>query len=161
MDYSRTWMLAFSGYLNAGDGKNVQYGPYSTLLASQVSGSALSYYDGGNYYGFSYMTAYQATSNSPRNFYSGWLRPGTSTQYVGYFLRLSAGGFALVPGAYGLTSLAPPIQGGDQSAKFSPGSANVQQELINRLVAPSSGNVAFLYDASIGSYGQVTWLSQF
>lgn len=88
--------------------------------------------------------------------FSGWLRPGTSNQLVGF----ASGGYLVVTG-YGTTSLAPSASITGQGSYLLT-SSNVQSEIISRMPAGTSGGAAmgFVYDASVGSYGKVTWISQ-
>lgn len=95
-------------------------------------------------------------TNGPVDVYSGWIKPGTSTQVAGF----SSGGRIFVTG-YGFTSVAPvaTIAG---SSTYLLTSGNVQSEILSRMPSGTSvsAGMGFIYDASIGDYGRVTWISQ-
>jgi len=92
------------------------------------------------------------------NTYSGFLVPGSSSQCVGMWTQqsyLNDGG-AIVCSAYGLTSICngDASVGGNKTALVpSPGGV----EGIAK-VCPAH-TIAFIYDASVGNWGQVTWIA--
>lgn len=79
-------------------------------------------------------------------------KQGTETQLVGYLTRTGY----LMFSPYGVTNSSPDfIIGG--SISYVIGSSNILGEIISRL--PQMGRVPFVYDASHGSYGKITWKS--
>ena len=86
--------------------------------------------------------------------FSGWIRPGKPTQIVGW---LSGKFFFTSP--WGWTSIAPSasIQG---VSDFLVQSSDVRDNILSRMPNSTGVHIGFVYDASIGSYGKVTWISQ-
>lgn len=99
-------------------------------------------------------SSYQLTPNPAGTIYSGWIRPGTSSQVVGWF----SGNYICFT-SYGNTSAAPTASIVGQGS-YLVTSSNVQAEILSRLPSTNTLSMGFVYDASIGSYGKVTWISQ-
>lgn len=99
-------------------------------------------------------SSYQLTPNPAGTIYSGWIRPGTSSQVVGWF----SGNYICFT-SYGNTSAAPTASIVGQGS-YLVTSSNVQAEILSRLPSSNTLSMGFVYDASIGSYGKVTWISQ-
>lgn len=99
-------------------------------------------------------SSYRITPNPAGTIYSGWIRPGTSSQVVGWF----SGNYICFT-SYGNTSAAPTASIVGQGS-YLVTSSNVQAEILSRLPSSNTLSMGFVYDASIGSYGKVTWISQ-
>lgn len=160
MDYSRTWLKAFVGYAAAASSgqqpnqpsqEGSRVSPASLILADLSRPSYIGYGDVSRFTG----NATWAT------WFSGWLRTGTPTQMVGWLLNTgvpSAAGFVVTP--YGFTSLSPTANRVGFGEKYMLTSTDTQAEILSMLyVGGSVGAMGFAYDASIGEYGEVTWLS--
>ena len=91
----------------------------------------------------------------PVDVYGGWLKTGTNFQVVGW---LGAGSYLGVS-PWGITSSAPAASV-NTSPGFNLNTANVQSDILSRMPSGSGANLGFIYDASIGDYGRVTWISQ-
>jgi len=155
-DRSRQWLKALSGVWCKGTATS-----YSTVaLATAASGSVLAGSFGNplNCYGFASGALYPHTDPATA-IYSGWLRTGTANQLVGFVSEAKY----VVCTSYGFTSVAPTAKVNNNATFFLPTSPDIIKEICGRWTTnPSiSFNVGFLYDASIGDYGKVTWLSQF
>lgn len=94
------------------------------------------------------------TSSSGAKIYSGLIRNGKPTQMVCYAHRRLF--FSL---GYGTTSVAP---GAAVAGKYTYllTTDNVQQEILSKMPAIANISIGFIYDASVGDFGEVTWLSQ-
>lgn len=164
MDYSRAWLQAFTGYT----GGSLTTGTTGTSLAAAQSYAA-------TYFiiqtaATSYVpikTMANMTAVSGNTIYSGWLRPGTSTQMVGWFIQTNVGNnqVQLLTTAYGFNSLSPfamsNVTGSASNSVYNLTSSNTQAEICANAFLPSTqGALGFMFDASVGSYGQVRWLSQ-
>lgn len=79
-------------------------------------------------------------------------KAGSETQLVGYLTRTGY----LMFSPYGVTNSSPDFTVGG-STSYVIGSSNIYSEIISRL--PQTGRVSFVYDASHGSYGKITWKS--
>lgn len=165
MDYSHVWLKAFTGYDQS---KSTSQGSTnSTLAPCQVSGigQIVSNPSTPVYVGFGSVQQYVASSAIC--WYSGWLRAGTSTQMCGWFLQTSTGNnqVQLVTTAYGFTSLSPTamsnVTGYASNSVYNLTTSNTQSEICANAFLPSTqGALGFMYDASVGTFGQVIWLSQ-
>lgn len=149
-DRTRTW-LQFSTTQMDWTGSNQNSSTDQATARSPSNIFALILYQG-TFYG-KVVSGTLTGSSIASYMYSGWIRAGTSTQCVGWV----GGGTYLGMTAYGMTSVAPSasITG---SAGFNLTSANVQSEIVSRM--PANSSFGFNYDASIGDYGRVTWISQ-
>jgi hypothetical protein len=162
MDYSHVWVKAFSGFdqsMSSGQTDN------TTLAANQVSPVTTIVYGGDSkYHGFSIVNAFAVGSDSLA-WYSGWLRQGTATQMCGWILY-TTGGVYLVCTAYGYTSQSPRASVQPQGAMYTLTTPNIQGEILTKMSSKNMGTVnysgasGFIYDAAVGDYGQVTWISQ-
>lgn len=139
-------------------------GTYSTQLVSQQkAGSSLSIMKKGEtnspWFSLSYVGAGEDTWYPDPNFvtYSGMLAVGLSTQLVGYIGPHSydGNGAFIITSPYGVTSIAPYAQVDGQDSVLVPAPGGI--EGIAK-VCPNS-QMAFVFDSSIGDYGQVTWAS--
>lgn len=139
-------------------------GTYSTQLASQQkAGSSLSIMKKGETNNAWFSLSYVGASDDPwypdPNFvtYSGMLAVGLSTQLVGYIGPRSydGNGAFIITSPYGVTSIAPYAQVDGKDSVLVPAPGGI--EGIAK-VCPNS-QMAFVYDSSIGDYGQVTWAS--
>lgn len=160
LDYAHVWLQAFSGfdvnaYSQIGSGQN-------TLAAAQVSPGAVILYNTSSYCNMNYITTYVVHSGS--SIYSGWLRAGSSTQMCGWIVYSTTGVY-LVCTSYGFTSQSP--RGGPNSSpSYTLTTSNTQSEILSLMSSKNMGTTnypgarGFIYDASVGNYGQVTWLSQ-
>ena len=164
MDYSRAWLMALPGVLPYPTPSSTSYANVSAAQA--VSGTAVVSLWSPSYY--SYTTAPSSyTIASGHGLYSGWMRNSKQTSLVGFVFALgnSSGyaGSAFATLGYGYTSLSPTAtsapSNGTASTTYLLKTSNVQAEIMNNCVA-NSGAVGFVYDATVGSYGQVTWISQ-
>lgn len=135
------------------------YGTYSSLAAAQSGTNVrmVLLWTDGVYYGYSPDMNIKSTTTTPTNLYSPWIKTGSSYQLVGF---TGGGNFLYVTG-YGFTSASPTatITG---STTYNLTSTTVQTEILSRMPSGSTAASAmgFIYDASVGSYGQVTWISQ-
>lgn len=163
MDYSHAWLPVLNGFANNASASKTN-GGFTSLAAAQVSGAYLAYNDTSSYYSFSDMASFYA--NAGRQFYSGWLRSGTSTQLVGWVINTATAfqgalAITLVTSGYGFTSVAPTARSGmTNSSTYNLTTANAQSEILANLTMNGINMVGFIYDASVGTYGQVTWISQ-
>lgn len=160
IDRAHTWIQFDTGY-DLGNG--TVSAQYSTQADAQADTSAVL---------VSYNTAngkYNAISSIqdtlPRTSVTMWspyLAQGTSAQLVGYILpTYGASTFTLRCTSYGWRSVAPRATAGSANAStYMLTSASAQAEIISCFPATVGWQGGFVYDASIGSYGQVTWLSQ-
>lgn len=155
-DPTRQWMKALTGcWCN---GTFTQYS--SVALATAASGSKLAGSFGTspvNVYGFGFGALFPH-SDPTTAIYSGWARPGTPNQMVGFISEARY----VVCTPYGVTSVAPLCKVGGETS-FLAASSDVMKEICGRWTtnASTSFQAGFIYDASIGNYGKVTWLSQF
>lgn len=160
MEVSTPWLSAFTGYNQAA----IQ-GSYSeefTLLDAQSIYPHLVMRDGVNYYGFPRVTRWQFGNTC--EVYSAYLRQGSPTQLCGWLIRwYQSDQPLLVVTGYGYKSVAPVALSGMAGNKstYDLATQNVQEEIRSVMKLPAtSDNLGFMYDASVGQYGQVTWLSQ-
>jgi hypothetical protein len=157
MDRSRTWIQFATGGNGVGfDGGGGSDTTNTTLLAAQQNSNTYFAIQG-----TSNSTVYGKSAGSTVNIgdgtlFSGWLRTGTSKQCVG-FVIVGGNNGTLHVSPYGISSVAPVAQIASMST-YALKSANVQSEILSQM--PTTSNLGFMYDASIGTYGQVTWLSQ-
>jgi hypothetical protein len=164
MDYSHVWLPAYSGYGASGSNNSANT---STLAAAQATGSTVLSILSLNGTFYTYTNYSTWVSNSAVTTYSGWLRSGTQTQMCGWFLQTSTGNqqVQLATTGYGFTSLAPNamsnVTGSASNSVYNLTSSNTQAEICANAFLPSTqGCLGFMYDASVGTYGQVRWLSQ-
>lgn len=160
MDYSRPWLKAFVGYAAAAS--SGQQPNQASQAGSRVSPASLILADLSTPSYIGYGNVSQFTGNATwATWFSGWLRTGTPTQMVGWLLNTgapSAAGFVATP--YGFTSLSPTANRVGFGEKYLLTSTNIQAEILSMLyVGGSVGAMGFIYDASVGAYGEVTWLS--
>ena len=94
------------------------------------------------------------TSSSGAKIYSGLIRNGNPTQMVCYAHRRLF--FSL---GYGTTSVAPTAAVAGKYTYLLT-TDNVQQEILSKMPAIANISIGFIYDASVGDFGEVTWLSQ-
>jgi len=134
--------------------QNVTSSTDQSAVRTNTSVAMMTFYQG-TYYGKS-AAGPLLTDNLVSYVFSGWIRTGTPYQLVGWL----GGGSYLGVTTYGFTSLAPSasITG---SSGFNLATANTQAEILNRMPTGSGANIGFIYDASVGTYGRVTWISQF
>ena len=160
MDYSTPWLKSFTGFQ---DGTSSGFASASSLAAAQVSPQAIVLSDGGSsFYSFASITVWgKATTKQA---YSGWLRAGSATQCVGWVLQVNgvaAGRAIMMCTPYGFTSVSPVAVRTGAGSTYLLTTSNVQTEIASFLyVGGSVGGMGFVYDASVGPYGQVTWISQ-
>lgn len=88
----------------------------------------------------------------PVDVYGSWLAVGASTQCVGWIGNGSYIGIS----NWGLTSLSPAASV-NGSASFDPITSDVQNEILDNI--PGSAEIGFIYDATIGDFGRVFWIS--
>lgn len=169
MDYSHVWLPAVNNYAV---GTCVQNSGSSTTLSSaQTNGGAVYsvLQSGSTYYSYASITTW--VSNAGILGYSGWLRSGTVYQQVGWVINTGTASSpvrTLVTTGYGYTSLAPTVNNGgtpSSSTTYTLTTANTQSEILGQMnVSTSSASapavIGFIYDGSVGTYGQVTWISQ-
>lgn len=104
----------------------------------------------GNYQTYKFMSY----TERPVTLYSGWTRPGSNTQMVGF----TAGQYLVATG-YGVTSIAPgaSING---SSSYRLRTSSVQSELLSVMPTGPSNFFGFIYDYSVGEFGEAKWISQ-
>lgn len=165
LDRTHTWLPSFSGY----DAASIE-GPgqlVPTLAECQHAtgvdvGQLLGY--SGGFISFAALYAYQVQGQFIQ-WYSGWLATASTYEMCGWLIRQSDGKAGFVFTEYGYTSTAPRASRSGQTT-YTLTSANVQTELISQMMIPGQSAVGrpsclgFAYDARVGDYGQVTWLSQ-
>jgi len=88
----------------------------------------------------------------PVDVYGSWLKAGNANQLVGWI----GDGSYLGVSQWGMTSSAraASVNG---SNTFDPVSSSVQNEILDNV--PGSCNIGFIYDATVGSFGRVFWIS--
>jgi len=151
---SSTWLVAVDNHWTATDSGGVFH---NSFLDAQSNNTAwLVRYDKGSsgYKWSSVDSSYNLVSNPAGTLYSGWVRSGTAYQIVGWF----SGNYICFTG-YGVTSASPPASVAGQGSYLLT-SSNVQSEIVSRLPTSSTVSMGFIYDASVGLYGSVTWISQ-
>lgn len=163
MEYSHVWMLALQG-LDVTTYTAVSGASGSTLASGQVSPTRMVLYNTSSYNGMSEIQAFLPRTGA--QIYSGWLRPGTATQRVGWIVNVgssSAPSWSLYVTPYGFTSASPLARYPSTGAQtYTLTSSDAQAEVVGKM-AVSANTVyylGFIFDASVGSYGQVTWISQ-
>jgi hypothetical protein len=163
MDYSHTWLLAFGGWLPNPTPSSTSYN--ALLTAQAVGGASLVALWNPAYYPYTTPPA-MWSQNSAGGAYSGWLRPGTATQRCGWVINTgtsSAPSWSLVVTPYGFTSASPTARYPSTLAQtYTLTTSDAQAEVVGKM-AVSTNTVwclGFIYDASVGDYGQVTWISQ-
>lgn len=165
-DKSKVWRSILTGHWTeeglGGVMNGTQYGTYTSLAAAQAVTNPVSGVVGQS--GTTFFTGAAPFrvipyTSGPVSIYSGWAGTGTPYQVVGWISRVSGGTPYLVSTAYGITSTAPSasVQG---ASSFMPASADVQAEILGKCPDTSKFSLGFVYDASVGAYGQVTWISQ-
>jgi hypothetical protein len=128
--------------------------PATAVVTGDTSATNSGNWPGGTYYGLPYVTAW--APGSTNTIYSGWLSTGsaTATQMVGY---VSNGYIFCTP--YGYKS-ASPTATNSSGTQYNLTTVNTQAEILSCMPNTVGFQAGFTYDASVGSYGQVTWLSQ-
>ena len=167
LDYSHPWLRAFSGM---DQNSNVAQGTLvSTLQSAQnQSGLRVTHLLGfsGGFLPFTEVMTWK-DEGVPIDWYSGWLRTGSPTQMVGWFVNTKQLSFSsagpscrMFTSSYGYTSLAPvAIIDGKTTYDFQ--SQNIFDELTAVMyLGTNDGAVGFIYDASVGAYGQARFISQ-
>lgn len=152
-DKTIVWSVAVSGVFPTGSA----LAEGRSLAAAQAVNGASGVCLGDPTYYYPYAPPVGLSlSQASFTYYSGWVRAGTFSQIVGY-----ASNGVLAVTSYGVTSLAP-IATINGSSTYLLTSSNVQSEVLSRMPSgsTSSSSMGFIYDASVGSYGQVTWISQ-
>ncbi|RYE24907.1 MAG: hypothetical protein EOP45_05360 [Sphingobacteriaceae bacterium] len=167
VDRVHTW-FQISGF-----DTNNQYGNsafYTTLAAAQASttgfpqpsGALVGYSEADGYYSC-YLQAtsppFYLNTNNLRSVYSGWIVPGGVCQLVGFVTYSTAAPTAnncwFSP--YGYKSQSP-LATVNNATTYILTTSNTKTEILSQ--CPLVGLLAFIYDASLGNFGQVTWLSQ-
>lgn len=137
------------GVVGVGQGNSVLAAQQASNVYGVVSGDPASTSYGCDQY------ANLKNDVSSNKYYSGWVKPGTPTQLVGYV----TGGKHLAVTGYGFTSSAPKA-----TVAGSPGytltSANVVGDILAAMPNDVSCRMGFIYDASVGNFGYATWISQ-
>ena len=153
-DKSRVWMKTFD---SCWTGNADAQGGFSTQGPAQNASSAGPVLVNGTptWLAFPVGTPLRDDPGASTACYTAWSRPGTSYQMVGWV----SAGTNLVTSAYGVTSVAPSasIQGQGSYLVSAP---NVQADILSKMPSSTGLNMGFMYDASIGDYGKVVWLSQ-
>lgn len=149
---SAPWYSWVTGYADK-NATGVSINP-SADLGTQTANSAtmMVKFNGTNYYGLASMPAIQVASGS--TLYSGYIISGSATQCVGSII---SGLLFVTP--YGYKSFAPAAQSGG-SFSYTLTTTNTQAEIIANVQLPSGFVGGFTYDASVGAYGTVSWVSQ-
>ena len=163
LDYNKVWKKAFTNVWTSNFTGNA--GSVSTLAIAQKSStvpSSVALYEGTPspaYYG---LLPIQWEVLSDKIVYSGWLTSGSGTQCVGWVLYNGggSGGGILVTTGYGYTSLSP-LASKAGSSKYQLKSPSTQEEILGQMrFGSGSYCLGFIFDASVGAYGEVTWISQ-
>jgi len=159
VDRNKDWLLFADSCVPGGWGPN-----YSTKQAAeQKSGSALAMFrknqSGNSWDSLAYVGASDDYWYNDTNFvtYSAFLAVGTASQLVGYVgpKCYDGSGAYIIASAYGLTSISPYAQVDGKDSELVPAPGGL--EGIAKL-CPSSP-MAFIFDASVGTYGEITWAS--
>jgi hypothetical protein len=155
MDRSHTWLQFAYGSSGVGfDGGGGSDTTNTNLADAQANTNTyFAIQGGGPVYG---KSSGSTVNTGDGRLYSGWLRTGTATQCVG-FVVVGGNNGTLFVSSYGYTSVAPTAQIASTTT-YALTTNNVQAEILSKM--PINNNMGFTYDASIGTYGQVTWLSQ-
>ena len=166
MDYSHVWLKAFTGFA---DYARTNGQSFTSQSAAQASSGGILLNDTNSstnpWWSYTAITQFGQTGSNI-SIYSGWLRAGTPTQIVGWVVSAVASGSStlqttLITTGYGFTSLSPTARSGmSNSTTYNLTSNNIQAEILANITLNGINYVGFIYDASIGSYGQVTWISQ-
>jgi len=156
-DRTRAWLTLFVGIRDASPYPGRIVNSTDVTVPRNNTGTYAIMVTGDNppmYFGLG--TGWTISREDTFYFMSGWARAGSPYQIVGY---ASAGYLAV--SSYGLTSVSP-VAVVSSVSTYMLTSSNVQAEILSRMPAgtTSSASMGFMYDASVGSYGQVTWLSQ-
>lgn len=165
MDYSHAWLPAFSNI--AGDSSSTGAGSasYASLAAAQAASGVSNVLGFGTTYYAKSNVAVWSTTNTGCIVYSGWLRAGTQTQICGWILNTGTG-VVLATTGYGFTSQSPLGSVQPAGGKYTLTTSSTQSEILSQMSSKNLGStnypgaLGFIYDASVGSYGQVTWISQ-
>lgn len=88
----------------------------------------------------------------PVDVYGSWLAVGANTQRVGW---IGNGSFLGVTD-WGMTSLSPAASV-NGSSTFDPTTSDVQNQILDNI--PGSAEIGFIFDASVGYFGRVFWIS--
>jgi hypothetical protein len=163
MDYNHVWVVALQG-LDVTTYTGVSGASGSTLAAGQVSPTRMVLYNTSSYNGMSEIQAFLPRAGA--QIYSGWLRPGTAAQRVGWVVNVgttSTPSWSLYVTPYGYTSASPTARYPTTLAQtYALTTADAQAEVVGKM-AVSTNTVfylGFIFDASVGNFGQVTWISQ-
>ena len=163
MDYSHAWVVALQG-LDVTTYTAVSGASGSILAAGQLSPTRMVLYNTSSYNGMSEIQAFLPRTGA--QIYSGWLRPGKATQRVGWIVNVgttSTASWSLYVTPYGYTSASPTARYPSTLAQtYTLTTSDAQSEIVGKM-AVSTNTVwylGFIYDASVGDYGQVTWISQ-
>ena len=165
IDYSRVWLGALPGISWGGTIAN-QMSAQATQASVQVNPQVYVLYNASNkgWYSTSGSTYLSADPNC--TYYSPWIRPGTVSQMCGYVVNTGSASsptWTLFTTSYGYTSLSSIAVSGTSGAPstYNLTTSNAQVEIIaNMTMVNQSYGFGFIFDASVGSYGQVTWISQ-
>lgn len=158
MDYSLVNMDRAHKWVSLGINVDAPstYAYTTTDLAAAQANTSVGFAVGGGGYGKAPVTAKGVFTLPPSgaSYVSGWARTGSSSQCIGL---VEPGNLFIAVTPYGFTSVAPICQrqGSPVSVLTT---ANTRQELLS--LCPTTVPIAFIYDASVGAYGQVTWISQ-
>ena len=160
IDYTTKWLKCFSSPVAAafvGQAATVktqalaQVSPVSIILADLVDS---------NYIGYQDVTQFTmgATWSS---WFSPWLRVGNAMQLTGWVLNTGGvNGGQLFTTGYGFTSVSPTASKSG-ATKYVLKSSSTQEEILAQMrLAVGQGSIGFVYDASVGTYGEVSWISQ-
>jgi hypothetical protein len=162
MDYSRAWQLAVPG-LSWSDTSGA-IGGKGSLAEVQIQPQQFALRNTAYAQWYSCVVCRRYARDPQVWYYSGWTRQGTSTQICGYITNMGTQGqVQFWTTGYGVTSVSPGARSGMNGAyTYMLTSSDVQAEIIANMSLNQSvqGQMGFVYDASVGYYGQVTWLSQ-
>lgn len=161
VDRSTPWLLFADGVVPGGWSATYS----SQSAAQQATGKTLAVLkpsdtSGKQWWSTSYVGSADYWYNDPAfKTYSAFLRVGTPTQLVGYFAKTngSGRGAAVVASPYGLTSTSPSATFNSQTSALVPSPGGLAGVLA---ILPYNECIAFIYDASVGNYGEVQWISQ-
>jgi hypothetical protein len=161
IDRNFTWFSPIRGYdqasyETAGTG-------FTTLAAAQKDAprNCVLFNQAGNggagtYYSFGNLLTFNASSTC--KIHSPWMRVGSDSQIIGWMIQVGTKA-TLVTTTYGFKSVAPLAKVGGQE-RYRLTTSDVAAEIISVMPRPKFSVIGFTYDAFVGDYGELTWMSQ-
>lgn len=163
---STPWLKAYIGFSQVGASSSYPSGTANGTLAVAQANTGCNFivYSPTTYYGVSTTSAWQ-TGDSNTAVYSGRVKIAATTSIVCWILNTANNPLSgtLVTTGYGYDSTAGPCKDGDGNQTYLLTSADTQNEILSQARIVTSGYygvIGFVFDATVGSYGQVRWISE-